>query len=214
MKLFRDRVGIGAIINSKKQDLTPFAVPLGAFPLNAGGQDSVMVVSLEPGAYTAKVRGSESLTGVSLVEVYDADDPEERLPTAKVVNIATRGEVGTGGDILIAGFVVSGDVPKRILIRGIGPQLSEFGVPGTLVDPQIELVNNATGETIASNDDWGDNSDVAAVVSSTQQVGAFALEEGSKDSALLIWLAPGAYAVKVRGANSGTGVALIEVYDN
>ena len=86
-----------------------------------------MVVSLEPGAYTAKVRGNGSLTGVGLVEVYDADDPAERLPTAKVVNIATRGEVGTGGDILIAGFVVSGDVPKRILIRGIGPQLAGYG---------------------------------------------------------------------------------------
>ena len=81
------------------------------------------------------------------------------------------------------------------------------------MDPSIELINSDQ-EMVSSNDDWGDNPDVAAVVSSTMEVGAFSLVEGSKDSALLIWLEPGAYTAKVRGADGGTGVALIEVYDN
>ncbi len=189
------------------------SIRLGAFPLDPGALDAVMVVSLEPGAYTAKIRGNGGLTGVSLVEVYDADDPTKRLPTADVVNIATRGEVGTGAEALIAGFVVSGDVPKRILLRGIGPQLTAFGVLDALADPRIDLTNS-DNELVASNNDWGDNPDLAAVISSTGEVGAFALDEGSLDSALLIWLEPGAYTAKVSGADGGTGVALIEVYDN
>ncbi|MEZ5275951.1 MAG: Ig domain-containing protein [Opitutaceae bacterium] len=189
------------------------SIRLGAFPLNVGGRDSVMAVSLEPGAYTAKIRGNGSLTGVSLVEVYDADDPTERLPTADVVNIATRGEVGTGPDALIAGFVVSGDVPKRVLVRGIGPQLTEFGVAGALEDPRIDLTNSDK-ELVATNDNWGDNPDVAAVSAAMTEAGAFDLLEGSKDAALLIWLQPGAYTAKVTGIDGGTGVALIEVYDN
>jgi len=189
------------------------SIRLGAFNLNAGGRDSVMSISLEPGKYTARVKGNGGLTGVGLVEVYDADNSDERLSTADVVNIATRGEVGTGGDVLIAGFVVSGDVPKRILLRGIGPQLTEFGVVGALEDPRLDLTNS-DNVLVASNNDWGDNPDVPAVVSATQQVGAFPLDEGSKDSSLLIWLEPGIYSAKVSGADGGTGVALIEVYDN
>ena len=189
------------------------SIRLGAFNLSEGGRDSGMLISLEPGRYTARVKGSGGLTGVGLVEVYDADNSDERLSTAEVINIATRGEVGTGGDVLIAGFVVSGDVSKRILLRGIGPQLAEFGVSGVLEDPRIDLTNSEN-ELVASNNDWGDNPDVAAVVSASQQVGAFPLDEGSKDSVLLIWLEPGAYTAKVRGADGGTGVALIEVYDN
>ena len=189
------------------------SIRLGAFGLIAGSRDSVLTVSLEPGAYTATVHGNGGLTGVSLVEVYDADNPAERLPTAEVGNIATRGEVGTGADVLIAGFVVSGDVPKRILIRGIGPQLEAYGVSGTLEDPRIDLTNS-DDVLVGSNDNWGDNPDVASVVSAMAEVGAFTLGDGSKDAAMLIWLPPGAYTAKVSGADGGTGVALIEVYDN
>lgn len=186
---------------------------LGAFALNPGDADSVLLLSLEPGAYTATVRGGDGGTGVGLVEVYDADDPAERRSTADVVNIATRGEVGTGADILIAGFVISGDVPKRVLIRGIGPTLGTFGVQGVLEDPRIDLIDSSQN-LVVSNDDWGDNEDLAAVISSTAQVGAFALDDGSMDAVLLIWLEPGSYTAQVSGADGGTGVALIEVYDN
>ncbi len=186
---------------------------LGAFDLDPGSLDSVLLLSLEPGAYTAKVRGNSGTTGVGLVEVYDADDSSQNLPTAELINIATRGEVGTGPNVLIAGFVVSGDVPKRVLVRGIGPQLAGYGVLGVLADPRINLVDG-TQQVVASNDDWGDSEDVAAVISSTSEVGAFPLDEGSKDAVLLIWLEPGRYTAKVSGADGGTGVALIEVYDN
>lgn len=186
---------------------------LGAFGLSSGGLDSVLLISLEPGAYTTTVRGNGGLTGVGLVEVYDADDATERVSTADVVNIATRGEVGTDADVLIAGFVVSGEVPKRVLIRGVGPQLGVYGVPGVLVDPRIDLIDSDQN-LVASNNDWGDSDDLSAVVSAMGQVGAFPLEDGSMDAVLLIWLEPGAYTAKVSGADGGTGVALIEVYDN
>jgi hypothetical protein len=199
--------------NEQPDRVASESVRLGAFDLDPGSLDSALLLSLEPGAYTAKVRGSDGTTGVGLVEVYDADDSSQTLPSAELVNIATRGEVGTGPNVLIAGFVVSGDVPKRVLIRGIGPQLAAYGVQGVLADPQISLVDS-TQQVVASNNDWGDNTDVAAVVSATSEVGAFALDEDSKDAVLLIWLEPGRYTAKVSGADGGTGVALIEVYDN
>src|SRR4051812_47677994 len=130
-----------------------------------------------------------------------------------VSNLSTRAQVGTGGDILIAGFNVGPGQNKTILIRATGPALSGFGVSGTLADPKLELYSGST--KIAENDNWGTPVGTAAQVTanSFSTVGAFPLTAGSRDAALLATLAPGSYTAQVSGVGGGTGVALIEVYE-
>ncbi|MBI5766902.1 MAG: immunoglobulin domain-containing protein [Verrucomicrobia bacterium] len=183
----------------------------GAFELPATSQDAVLLVTLEPGAYTAVVSGVGGAAGVALVEVYDVS--EDAAPAQKVVNIASRAFAGGGDQTLTAGFVISGVVPKRVLVRGVGPALAAFGVGGALADPQLRLVDQATGATVATNDNWGAAPDAAAIAGAAGSVGAFALDAGSKDAALCLNLAPGAYTVQLSGAGAATGTALIEVYE-
>jgi hypothetical protein len=113
--------------------------------------------------------------------------------------------------------VISGTVPKRVLIRGVGPTLGGFGVAGTLADPQLKLVDQP-GAIIATNDDWGTPTtaaaaDAAQIAATASAVGAFAFAPNSKDSALLLNLAPGPYTVQLSGAGTTTGAALVEVYE-
>jgi hypothetical protein len=119
----------------------------------------------------------------------------------------------TGGDgVLIGGFVIEGNAPKTVLIRGVGPTLSSFGVPGVLADPVITVFSGST--ELDSNSSWGTGASTAAQLSTAfSQVGAFPLPAGSKDAALLLTLQPGAYTVEVTSLSNGTGVALVEVYD-
>jgi formylglycine-generating enzyme required for sulfatase activity len=125
----------------------------------------------------------------------------------RLVNLSTRAAVGLGDDILIAGFVIGQGAARTVLVRGIGPALTPFEVHDALADPVLTLFD-ADGARIAANDDWqaGD----AAVFAS---VGAFAIEPGSKDAALVVTLAPGRYTAHVSGANGGTGVSLLEIYE-
>ncbi|MCX6954191.1 MAG: DUF1800 domain-containing protein [Verrucomicrobia bacterium] len=122
-------------------------------------------------------------------------------------NLSTRTEVGTGANLLVSGFVVSAGAPKKILIRAIGPALTAFAVTGTLTDPVLGLYD-ASGALLATNDNW-----LAADAAAMAAVGAFALTPGSRDAALVVTLAPGAYTAQVSGAAGSTGIALLEVYD-
>jgi hypothetical protein len=122
--------------------------------------------------------------------------------------------VGTGGDLLIAGFVVQGEAPKRVLIRAVGPGLNAFGVGGTLVDPQLSLYLQGTPAPIQQNDNWGADATAATQIAATSKaVGAFDLAPGSKDSAMIATLAPGAYTAQVSGVGGASGVALVEIYE-
>jgi hypothetical protein len=99
-----------------------------------------------------------------------------------------------------------------VLIRGVGPTLSVFGVGGVLADPQISVVSGNT--QIASNDNWETGTSTAAqIIAASAQVGAFALPTGSKDASLLITLQPGSYTVVLTGVGNTSGVALVEIYD-
>lgn len=131
------------------------------------------------------------------------------VSVSKPINVSTRGFVGTGSNILIAGFIVSGTTSETLLIRGIGPGLSSFNVSGVLPDPQV-AVFNSSGVQIASNTSWGGSAVLSAIFART---GAFALATNSRDSALVITLPPGAYTAQVSGVSGDTGVALVEVYD-
>ena len=107
---------------------------------------------------------------------------------------------------------MEGERPRQFLIRAVGPTLSEFNVGDTLPDPFLTLTT-ASGVPVASNDNWGSVGSGSQITAATAAVGAFALPAASKDSALLIILAPGNYTALISGVNDVTGVAIIEVYE-
>jgi hypothetical protein len=128
-------------------------------------------------------------------------------------NLSTRGTVGTGANIMIAGFAVSGTASKQLLIRAVGPALTSLGVSGALVATQLNVFGSASS-TVPIYMDTGWYSNAAQITAADTATGAFALPAGSSDSALVGTFAPGVYTVQVSGATtSETGVALVEVYD-
>ena len=187
------------------------AAAVGAFAWNSpASHDAALLEKLSAGAYTAQVAGESGDTGVALAEVYDATPAGAyTAAAARIVNISARVQVGTGGDILIAGFAIGGSTSRTVLVRASGPALVPFGVPGTLPDPLLQLYSGST--VILSNKGWGGNPQIASAASS---VGAFQWSSPmSADSALLVTLPPGAYTAQVSGASGDTGVALVEVYE-
>lgn len=180
---------------------------VGAFPLAADSKDAAVQTSLSPQAYTARVSPTlGGAAGITLAEIYDSDS---LAAESRLVNVSTLGFVGAGEEVLTAGFVISGDAPKRLLIRAVGPGLAPFGVGDRLADPQISLV--PLGRLpLTANDDWADLASVRAAFGSA---GAFALLVGSKDAALVITLEPGGYTAVVSGVGAATGNALVEIYD-
>jgi hypothetical protein len=171
----------------------------------ANSLESAIFATLNPGNYTVVVRAFDNhdgdLTGVGLVELYDLHTTGGRAG-----NISTRGQVLTGDNILIGGFIVGGNEGKQVVVRGIGPSLAGFGIAGPLSDPTLEL-HDGTGTLISSNNNWADGPDAAAI-----QARGLAPSQQA-ESALLATLGPGNYTAIVRGANDTTGVALVEVYD-
>lgn len=131
---------------------------------------------------------------------------------ARLINLSSRAEVGTGANILIAGFIITGSTPKKMLVRALGPTLTRFGVDGVLVNPSLKVVSGS-GETLASNDDWGVATNLAELTDATARSGATPLPADSKDSAVVVTLAPGNYTALVSGVGNTTGVALVEVWD-
>ena len=130
---------------------------------------------------------------------------------ARLVNISTRAQVGTGGNILIPGLAVGGSGTETLLIRADGPALTQFGVAGVLAQPSLTVLSGQT--VVASNTGWGTNPSPSQIASVAAQVGAFPLVSGSADCALIVSLAPGAYTVQISGVGNTTGVALAEVYE-
>lgn len=162
--------------------------------------ESAILTSLAPGAYTVILRGADATVGNGLVEFYDLDTSlDSRLP-----NISSRGLVQTGDDVMIGGFIVGGAEDGVVLVRAIGPSLTQYGVAGALADPTLEL-HDSSGAVVGSDDDWKDSqkADITATgISPTND----------KESAILATLAPGNYTAIVRGANDTAGVALVEAY--
>jgi len=173
-------------------------------------RESAMIVILPPGSYTAIVRGTDNMTGVALVEVYDLSP----APDSILSNVSTRSFVQTGADVMIGGFIVQGTQPKRVIIRAIGPELTQYGVPDPLADPTLEL-HDATGALIASNDNWM-TTILGGIITSDQVQDIRDSGHAPRDpseSAIIATLQPGNYTAIVRGMNSTTGVGLVEVYD-
>ncbi len=189
---------------------------VGAFSLAAGSKDAVILTTLPPGGYTALVSSPNGASGVALLEAYDADDPLD--PAIKLANLSTRGSVGTGANIIIAGFVVSGPGPKTYLIRAIGPTLLDapFNLAGSLIDPYLKLYQGST--LLRENDDWDSPATAQpALRAAAIKVGAFPLREKRQssglDSVMLVTLPPGSYSAQMSGFENLTGIGLIEVYE-
>jgi len=120
-------------------------------------------------------------------------------------NISTRLPVGTGNNILIAGFQITGDATKQLLVRALGPSLAQFGLSNVLPDTTLEL-HDSTGALIATNDDWQD-------AANAQSIPAALRPSSGLESAILTTLSRGAYTAVLRGFNNSTGIGLVEVYD-
>lgn len=193
-------------------DASTFAA-VGAFGLPAGSRDAAMIVRLEPGAYTAQVTATGDPAGLALIEVYDADPVSSATTNSRLINLSVRGHVGTGAEILIPGIVVGDGAAKTMLIRAVGPTLgaSPFNVAGVLAQPTVTLFRGS--QVVASNTAWNSASNAADIRAAARIVGAFPLGEGSRDSALLVPLSPGAYTLHISGAADTTGVVLAEVYE-
>jgi uncharacterized Zn-binding protein involved in type VI secretion len=162
--------------------------------------ESAILTSLNPGAYTAIVRGVNNGTGIALVEGYDLNP----AAASKLGNMSTRALVQTGDNVMIGGFIITGSGQKNVIVRALGPSLAQHGITNPLQDPTLEL-HNGNGAIIAFNDNWKDTQQA--------QIQATGLAPtNDKESAIVRMLAPGHYTAIVRGKNNTIGVALVEVY--
>jgi hypothetical protein len=172
--------------------------------------DSAIIADLPAGNYTAIVRGVNNTIGVALVEVYNLSPETDSI----LGNISTRGPVSTGDDVMIGGFMVQGPVTERLIIRAIGPELTQYGVPNVLADPTLEL-HDSSGALIAFNDDWQDT--IIGGIITTDQVPEILLSgkapTNDLESAIIADLPAGSYTAIVRGFDDTVGVGLVEVYD-
>jgi N-acetylneuraminic acid mutarotase len=176
------------------------------------GRESAIIADLPPGNYTAIVRGVDNMIGVALVEAYDLSPETNSI----LGNISTRAFVQTGDNVMIGGFIVQGPQAKRVIIRAIGPELSAppFNIPNALADPTLEL-HDHTGALIGSNDNW-QHTIIGGIITTSQVhdiTNSGYAPSDPRESAIIADLPPGNYTAIVRGVNSTTGVALVEVYD-
>jgi photosystem II stability/assembly factor-like uncharacterized protein len=180
---------------------------LGTFPNGLAPSsplEAALMVTLNPGAYTAVVSGADGGTGVGIVEVFEQGSPE-----APLVNISTRGQVQTGINVMIGGFIIQGSSPQTVLITARGPSLSAFGIANPLANPKLEIFSGQN--KVHENDNWETDANAAQV----RALGIFPnglAPSNALEAAILVTLQPGAYTAVVSGADGGTGVGIVEVF--
>jgi hypothetical protein len=165
--------------------------------------EAALIALVNPGSYTVVLQGAGGSTGIGLVEIYDLDGSKR----STLANIATRGKVQGGDQVMIGGFIVLGDNgPTNVVVRGLGPTLGAAGVAGSLADPILE-VYDGNGRLISQNDDWGSGPNAGAIQ-------GFSLAPAdSRESAILLQNpVQGNYTAVLKGKNGGTGVSLVEAY--
>ena len=184
--------------------------PFIGYPNQSKIGDYITVVSNNASAnvaYAATFNGEQDVYYIRL-------SPSAAVAQTNIGNISTRSFVQTDEHVMIGGFIVQGSGPKRVIIRAIGPELTQFGIPDALANPRLEL-HNRTGALIASNDNW-ETTVLGGIITSNQVVdiqnSGHAPAEAS-ESAIIANLQPGNYTAIVRGVNNTVGVALVEVYD-
>ena len=187
-----------------REDLAQEAAILATGISPTSDLESAIDATLNPGAYTALVRGKDNTSGVALVEVYDLS----QAVLAKLVNISTRAFVSAGNDIVIAGFLLGGNNgDDRVVVRGIGSSLAALGVSNGLADPTLEL-RDSNGALLVANNDWQDDP-----VQAAELIAADLAPTNNLESGIAATLPPGLYTALLAGLNNGTGIGLVEVYD-
>jgi hypothetical protein len=165
--------------------------------------ESGIMATLPPGAYTAIVAGKDGGTGIGLVELYDAN----QAASSQLANISTRGFVQMGDNVMIGGFILGGGGSTSVAVRGIGPSLSQSGLSNVLADPTLEL-RDSNGALLSSNDNWQDDPTSAA------QLTAHGLApQNSLESGIFASLPSGGFTAILAGKNGGTGIGLVEIYN-
>jgi lysophospholipase L1-like esterase len=198
LQLFKGSTLIAS--NNDWRDTQQFEIAaIGLAPRN--DLEAAIVRTLDPGNYTAVLKGAHSGTGIGLVEAYDVDGTS----AAKLANTSTRGVVGTGDDVLIGGFIIAAGGKGTIVVRAIGPSLGGSGVTNALANPTLDL-RDANGNLVAANDDWN-NTQPAVIKATTLQ------PADDREAAVFEALLPGNYTAIVRGKDETTGVGLVEVYN-
>jgi hypothetical protein len=162
-------------------------------------REAALVATLPPGAYTAVVSDENNTPGVALFDFYDLDPASSQL-----VNLSTRGKVETQDRVMIGGFIISGDQPTKVILRGIGPSLTPLGIQDALVNPTLELYNG-DGSLVSQNDNWRSDQESEIIASGLAP-------SDDRESAVIATLNPGPYTAVVRGTGNSTGIALFEIY--
>jgi len=166
--------------------------------------EAAIDIALNPGSYTAIVKGNNNTLGVALVEVYDLS---QAVPSM-LANISTRAFVDTGSNIVIAGFILGGNSGNdRLVMRGIGPSLTVLGVTNALANPTLQLRDN-NGALLIGNNDWQDDPAQAS-----ELIAAGLAPTNPLESGIAATLPPGLYTALLAGFSNGTGVGVVEIYD-
>lgn len=192
-------------------DTTAPMAQVGTFGFAAGAKDAALLVTLAPGADTMQV-AEVGGTGLALAEIYDAI-LNPNADYQRLVNISTRDEAGIGENVLIGGFIITVNSPKKVLVHGIGPGLAAFGLTGRLADPRLRVYSGS--ELIAENDNWSAvPAEATTATQAARETGAFVLATGSKDAALIFTQTHRAYTGQVSSADgTSTGTALVEIFE-
>lgn len=164
-------------------------------------REPAILATLAPGNYSAIVRGKNNSTGIGVVEAYDLD----QTANSKLANIASRGFLDTGDDAVIAGFIIAQGESAKLIVRAIGPSLSNVGVTGALQDPTLDL-RDGNGTRIVFNNDWQETQKQEIIDTGIPP-------SDTRESAIVRTLTPGNYTAIVRGNLNTTGIAVVEVYD-
>jgi N-acetylneuraminic acid mutarotase len=167
----------------------------------ADDRESALIATLGPATYTGVIRGVNDTVGIATIEIYDL----QATAPGELANLSVRGDVRTDDDVLIAGLILQGGTPKRVMFRAIGPSLGGKGVSGALQDPTLAL-HNGNGSLVLSNDNWQQAPNAAEIQSS-----GLAPTDG-RESAILMTVVPDSYTGIVRGVDRTTGIALAEAY--
>ena len=214
MQIHHSEAGVDRILSANDNwegtpELQATFAAVGAFPLTDDHSADAAAVVAVNGAVTVHAHSADDSLGTVLVELYDLDSGD----ASRLVNFSARHHVGDIDAPIIAGFAISGNIPKQLMIRGVGPGLAQFDVEDVLSDPRIEIHTSVNGvdTIVAMNDNWNDEATPAAL--SSLFPGAFSLPDGSRDAVVLTTLTPGVYTVILSSANHETGQALIEVYE-
>lgn len=189
---------------------------VGAFALNASSADAAALSTLNSGLYSIRISDTASRAGTVLAELFDGDP----TTSTQLGNLSVQGPVVARSQQLLGGFVLEGTGTRRLLIRAIGPGLSGYGVSGVLRDAVL-TVYNSRSQVIARNDNWEVQTPLsttlvpaspAVVALISRQTGAFSLNSGALDSAMVLELPAGVYTIGVDGGNDSSGTAMLEVY--